>query len=133
MFLHLNFHFRHVLACLHYNENLKRMSKKTKDGKIYTKMSYPKYKLGEEAVRNVKVQPTYSKCKSWKVLKFLIHVITDQYEYVFTEYFEDLTALLMTTTKGDLSKVRQDISKKIPEPLTSQFTERRSREAAIKN
>lgn len=68
-----------------------------------------------------------------KVLKFLIHVIIDQYEYVFTEYFEDLTALLMTTTKGDLSKVRQDISKKIPEPLTSQFTERRSREAVIKN
>ena len=53
--------------------------------------------------------------------------------YVFTEYVEDLTAVLLTTTKDDLLKVRQDVSKNIPEPLTSQFTERRSREAAIKN
>ena len=53
--------------------------------------------------------------------------------YVFTEYVEDLTAVLLTTTKDDLLKVRQDMSKNIPEPLTSQFMERRCREAAIKN
>ena len=63
MVLHLKFHFRHVLACLHYNENLKRMTKKTKQGKIYTKVSYPKYKLVDEVVRDVTVQPTYIKCK----------------------------------------------------------------------
>ena len=51
---------------------------------------------------------------------------------MFTEYVENLTAVLLTATKDDLLKVRQDMSKKIPEPLTSQFTERRSREAAIK-
>ena len=46
-------------------------------------------------------------------------------------YVENLTAVLLTATKDDLLKVRQGMSKKIPEPLTSQFTER-SREAAIK-
>ena len=40
--------------------------------------------------------------------------------------------MLMTTAKDDLLNVRQDMSKKIPEPLTNQFTERRSGQAAIK-
>ena len=41
--------------------------------------------------------------------------------YVFTEYVEDLTAVLLATAKDDLLKARQDIRKKIPEPLTNQF------------
>lgn len=92
-------HIRHVLACLHYNENLKRMTKRTKEGKIYTKVSYPKYKLGEEVVREVKVQPTYSKCNHQNItVLFVFDLITGAYLYVFIEYVEDLTAILLSTT-----------------------------------
>ena len=53
--------FRHVLASLHFNENLKSESKKDKDGKTYYKVTYPKFKLGEEVVREVAIPPTYGK------------------------------------------------------------------------
>ena len=53
--------FRHILASLHFNENLLRETKKTEDGKDYDKVSYPKFKLGEEVVREITVPPTYGK------------------------------------------------------------------------
>ena len=45
------FSFRHILSSLHFNENIKRESRKTKQGDPYVKVSYPKFKLGEEVVR----------------------------------------------------------------------------------
>ena len=51
--------FRHILASLHFNENLHRDTQLTKDGKKYFKVTYPKYKLGEEVVREVASPPTY--------------------------------------------------------------------------
>lgn len=50
---------RHVLGVLHFNENLHRIPQTTKDGKIYYNVKYPKYKLGEEIVKEVAVPPTY--------------------------------------------------------------------------
>ena len=50
---------RHILALMHFNENVHRQAKKSKDGKTYMHISYPKYKLGGEVVREVTVQPTY--------------------------------------------------------------------------
>jgi len=35
--------------------------KKTEDGKDYYKVTYPKFKLGEEVVREIAVPPTYGK------------------------------------------------------------------------
>lgn len=52
---------RHILASLHFNENLLREPQKTKDGKDYLLVTYPKYKFGEEVVREIRVSPTYSK------------------------------------------------------------------------
>ena len=52
---------RHILASLHFNENLLREPQKTKDGKDYLLVTYPKYKFGEEVVREISVPPTYSK------------------------------------------------------------------------
>ena len=49
------------MASLHFNENLLREPQKTKDGKDYLLVTYPKYKVGEEVVREIKVPPTYSK------------------------------------------------------------------------
>ena len=51
--------FRHILASLHFNENLHRDTQLNKDGEKYFKVTYPKYKLGEEVVREVASPPTY--------------------------------------------------------------------------
>lgn len=58
---------RHILASLHFNENLKRETKKSKHGKKYYNVVYPKFKHGREVVREVAVPPTYRKF-SGKVL-----------------------------------------------------------------
>lgn len=50
---------RQTLAALHFNENLKREMQKSKEGKEYYSVTYPKFKLGEEVVREVPVPPTY--------------------------------------------------------------------------
>lgn len=57
----LHMSLRHILACLHFNENLKRGPMTRKDGKKYMKVTYPKHKLGDEVVREVSVPPTYGK------------------------------------------------------------------------
>ena len=52
---------RHILASLHFNENVKRQTKRSDDGEEYYKVTYPKFKLGEEVVREVAVPLTYGK------------------------------------------------------------------------
>ena len=47
------------MACLHFNENVCRQTRKTKEGEPYIKVTFPKYKLGEELVREIAVAPTY--------------------------------------------------------------------------
>ena len=53
--------FRHILASLHFNENIHRETKLSKDGEKYYAVTYPKFKLGEEVVREVASPPTYGK------------------------------------------------------------------------
>ena len=53
--------YRHILASLHFNENVLRQTKKTDAGKESYKVTYPKFKLGEEVVRELTVPPTYGK------------------------------------------------------------------------
>jgi len=50
---------RHVLASLHFNENLRRDLKQTKDGKTYMHVTFPKFKMGEEVVREIAEPPSY--------------------------------------------------------------------------
>ncbi|CAH1242289.1 Hypp6543 [Branchiostoma lanceolatum] len=83
----------HILAVLHFNENLKRQVHNTKDGRAYYRVTYPKYKLGEEVVKKVAAPPP--------------------------------------TYKEQLKETRDKYSKKVPKPLFSQFTDRRSRQEAI--
>ena len=59
IYLSMDNTFRHILASRHFNENLHRDTQLTKDGKKYFKVTYPKYKLGEEVVREVASLPTY--------------------------------------------------------------------------
>lgn len=50
---------RHILAISHFNENLNRETQRTADGEEMMRVTWPKYKLGEESVRRVPVPPTY--------------------------------------------------------------------------
>jgi hypothetical protein len=53
------FTIRHILACLHFNENVHRETKTSKTGTPYIWVTYPKFKLGEEMVREIAVPTTY--------------------------------------------------------------------------
>ena len=54
-----------IYICLfHYvlrHTNLNRETKMTKNGTPYYSVTFPKFKLGEEVVRNVPVAPSYGK------------------------------------------------------------------------
>jgi hypothetical protein len=59
MYMFYNLFYRHILASLHFNENINRESQTAKDGNAYVHVTYPKFKLGDEVVREVSVPPTY--------------------------------------------------------------------------
>ena len=54
--------FRHILASLHFNENLHRETQKSKNGEKYYRITWPKFKAGEEVIREVACPPTYGMC-----------------------------------------------------------------------
>ena len=47
------------MASLHFNENVNRQTQTSSDGQEYFQVTYPKFKLGEEVVREVAKPPTY--------------------------------------------------------------------------
>ena len=52
--------FRHIMACLHFNENVCRQTKKKmKEGVPYFKVTFSKYKLGDVLVHEIAVATTY--------------------------------------------------------------------------
>ena len=59
---------RHILAYLHFNENVHRQTRMSKSGTPYIRVTYPKFKLGEEMVREVAVPATYGMHTPIKVL-----------------------------------------------------------------
>lgn len=46
---------------MHFNENVHREKRQTKAGTVYYNVIYPKYKFGEEVVREIAAPPTYGK------------------------------------------------------------------------
>lgn len=52
---------RHILASLHFNENIHRETQLSKEGTEYMPVTYPKFKLRGEVVREVASPPTYGK------------------------------------------------------------------------
>ena len=55
---------RHIIAAVHFNNNLHRDDKTNKDGSQQIKVVYPKFKNGAASVRNVKVKPNYGMKKN---------------------------------------------------------------------
>ncbi|XP_068701666.1 uncharacterized protein [Montipora foliosa] len=98
---------RHILAVLHFNENVHRDTQLTKDGEKYYRVTYPKFKLGEEVVREVVRPPTYG-------------------------YVEDMKKLLFTLTKPEMTEVYNRYAAKVPEPLSAQFKDRLDKPSAVK-
>ena len=63
LLISISFFKRHILASFCFNENLQREKQREFDGKEYIRITYPKYEMGEEVVREVAGPPTYSKNK----------------------------------------------------------------------
>ena len=55
---------RHIIAALHFNHNLHRDVKKNPDGTEQVKVVWPKFKNGKATVRDVKVEPNFSKMQT---------------------------------------------------------------------
>ena len=51
--------FRHVLAAVHFNCNLRRDTKKKADGSEQLRVVYPKFKNGEASVRGVRIEQNF--------------------------------------------------------------------------
>jgi len=47
------------LASLHFNENVNQQTKISDDGEGYIKVTYPKFKLGDEVACKVTEPPAY--------------------------------------------------------------------------
>ena len=54
-----SFNYRHILAILHLNENVRRPKKLAKDGSTYVNVTYLKYKNVGEVVRELALAATY--------------------------------------------------------------------------
>lgn len=100
---------RHILASLHFNENVKRQKLTSEDGQEYYKVTYPKFKLGEEVVREVDVPPTY-----------------DYVQQVKKDLFS-------VKSRSELKKVSEKYNAKVPTSLTSQFQNRVNKSDAVQN
>jgi hypothetical protein len=54
--------FRHIIAVIHFNNNLNRAAKTRKsDEAERLQITYPKFKNGEATIRNVKVAQNFCK------------------------------------------------------------------------
>ena len=51
--------FRTILAALHFNWNLNREQQKDSQGKTKLRVTYPKFKEGEETVRECRAKQNY--------------------------------------------------------------------------
>lgn len=60
-FVSLVVSYRHIIAAVHFNNNLYRDPKKNADGTEQIRIVYPKFKNGVATVRNAKIKPNFGK------------------------------------------------------------------------
>lgn len=56
---------RHILAIVHFNQNLHREVRTSQDGVAQVKIVYPKFKNGDATVRDVRVKQNFGKCRDF--------------------------------------------------------------------
>lgn len=98
---------RHALAVLHFNENLQREPQLSKSGEKYVKVCFPKNKVGDEVVRDVKVAPTYG-------------------------YVSEILKVAQNLSKQKRSAIFKKYQAIAPGSLTEQFTTRKSKSEAVR-
>ena len=54
-------YYRHELAAIHFNKNLRRDIRTTEKGEKQIRIMYPKFKIGEATVRDVRVKQNFGK------------------------------------------------------------------------
>lgn len=94
-----------MLASLHFNENVQRETQIGENGQ-YLRVCYPKYKLGEEVVRDVKIPQTYG-------------------------YVDEMKKLLFSLSRAVMKEKFTEYSSKAPTSLASQFPDRVGRTEAV--
>ena len=88
---------------------MKREAHQSKDGSDYIKVAYPKFKLGDEVVREVAVPPRYSKnTKSSFSISMITHFhATHLCTYLFfSGYVDEMRNLLFSLSKTAISAVK---------------------------
>eukprot|EP00794_Sanderia_malayensis_P001881 gene1881-2126_t len=98
----------HVLGILHFNENVKRETCKSESGAVYYNVVYPKFKLGEEVVREIPVPPTY-------------------------DYATAIKEELFEWSPEKIKDMMDSYAALQPKPLNTQFENRVSRAEAVTN
>ncbi|XP_068759957.1 uncharacterized protein [Montipora capricornis] len=99
---------RTILAAIHFNYNLTREPKVDKQGKPKLKVTYPKFKLGEATVREVRVAQNY-------------------------DYVEELYATLIRTPREVLNRIQDELAEETPEALHTMLPDKEDKEAAKNN
>jgi hypothetical protein len=51
--------YRHIIAAVHFNNNLHQDNQKNANGSEQIEIVYPKFKNGKATARNVKLKPNY--------------------------------------------------------------------------
>ncbi|KAK3730440.1 hypothetical protein QZH41_012640 [Actinostola sp. cb2023] len=99
--------YRHILAVVHFNQNLQREVKtRAKDGHERTKVVYPKFKNGEATVRNIKVKQKF-------------------------DYVGEIYNTFLDLTKDQLKEASVTLQDMAPSPMNSAFIEKERKEDAI--
>ena len=108
-------------------------------------VTYPKFKLGEEVAREVAVPPTYGEfklvitiedLKASCLLTLCCTVIVPNNSSYFSvqDYVGNIKEILFSKSKKELIAINKyyKYAKKVPQPLNSQFQDRKSKDEAIK-
>lgn len=127
--------FRHILAVVHFNSNLRRETKTNADKSERVKISYPKFKNGEATVRNVTVAQNFGKfCSSTSsnpVLSILtcLEIMTS---YIFAAYVQEIYETFLSASKKDITDAVVKLKGMSPPPMNSMLSKQTKQEALKK-
>ena len=75
---------RHILAVLHFNNNLQRDTQiKKADNTERIKLTYPKFKNGEATIRNIKIAQNFCKYHLQYVYRLQMHLL---FSFVYSSF-----------------------------------------------
>ncbi|XP_044178092.1 uncharacterized protein LOC122960162 [Acropora millepora] len=100
-FSYLGILSRTILAALHFNWNLNRDQQKDSQGKTKLRVTYPKFKEGEGTVRECRVKQNYG-------------------------YVAEIFNTLVTTPRGELKQLRDELKAQVPQPIHSMLRDKES-------